>query len=188
VRHDVAWQRLPDLLDDRDDPALLAHVGSCADCQRQLFLLARVDRLLRSKAAQESVGRSQRQRLRQAVTSAAAVAVAAGALVAALLVWRGGPTNQLTFRTSSGRAVATALMVNSDTRNVSLALTARHLPIGGGHMFVLWAADNKSPMQVGHFMVDRFGGCRVRFNLPATHDWHRFWISRPGITDVVASA
>jgi hypothetical protein len=188
VRHDVAWQRLPDLLDDRDDPVLLEHVGSCADCQRQLFLLARVDRLLRSNAAQKGVERPRQRHLRQAVASAAAVAAVAGALLAALLVWRGGPTDELTFRTPSGRAVANAVMASSDTRNVSLALTARHLPVGGGHMFVLWAADSKSLMQVGQFMVDRFGGCRVRFNLPATHDWHRFWMTRPGNTNVVASA
>jgi hypothetical protein len=38
-------------------------------------------------------------------------------------------------------------------------------------------------------MVDRRGACRVRFNLPATHAWGRFWITRPGLpTAVVASA
>jgi hypothetical protein len=35
-------------------------------------------------------------------------------------------------------------------------------------------------MQVGRFMVDHSGGCRVRFNLPADHAWGRFWITRPG--------
>jgi hypothetical protein len=46
-------------------------------------------------------------------------------------------------------------------------------------MFVLWAADGGSSMEVGRFMVDRRGACRVRFNLPANHDWNRFWISVP---------
>jgi hypothetical protein len=32
---------------------------------------------------------------------------------------------------------------------------------------VLWAADGGSSMQVGRFMVDRSGACRVRFNRPA---------------------
>src|SRR5439155_975305 len=83
VRHEEAWTRLPDLLDDRDDAALLTHVRACADCHGQIFLL--------------------------------------------------------------------------------------------------WAGDNtRAPMQVGRFMVDRSGGCRVRFNLPATHTWSRFWITRPG--------
>ena len=50
MRHDEAWTRLPDLLDDRDDAELLAHVRACADCQRQLFLLGRVDRILRHTA------------------------------------------------------------------------------------------------------------------------------------------
>jgi hypothetical protein len=47
MNHEEASMRLPDLLDDRDDAALLAHVQACADCQRQLFLLGRIDRLLR---------------------------------------------------------------------------------------------------------------------------------------------
>jgi hypothetical protein len=181
-------RRLPDLLDDRDDPVLLAHVGSCADCQRQLFLLGRIDRLLRHKAASTALGRPHRRRLRRAVASSAAVAASAGALLAVLLVWRGGPTRELTFRTPIGREVANAVMFNSDTRNVSLTLTARHLPIGGGQIFVLWAGDpNQSPIEVGHFMVDRYGGCRARFNLPATHDWHRFWVTRPGNTTAVVA-
>src|SRR5262249_59740944 len=59
VRHEEAWTRLPDLLDDRDDAALLAHVRACAACQRQLFRLGRVDRLLRDHAARsESTPRS----------------------------------------------------------------------------------------------------------------------------------
>lgn len=49
-----------------------------------------------------------------------------------------------------------------------------------GHMFVLWAGDRGSSMQVGRFMVDRTGGCRVRFNLPETHSWRRFWVTKPG--------
>jgi hypothetical protein len=46
---------------------------------------------------------------------------------------------------------------------------------------VLWAGHNtRIPMRVGVFMVDHSGGCRVRFNLPATQDWGRFWVTRPG--------
>jgi len=41
-------------------------------------------------------------------------------------------------------------------------------------MFVLWASDSHSSMQVGEFMVDRHGRCRVRFNLPASHPWNHF--------------
>jgi hypothetical protein len=71
-------------------------------------------------------------------------------------------------------------MRHADARNVSLALVARGLPPNRQHVFVLWAADGASSMEVGHFMVDRNGGCRVRFNLPANHSWSRFWISEPG--------
>jgi hypothetical protein len=189
VRHDEAWQRLPDLLDDRDDPTLLAHVRSCVDCQRQLFRLGRVDRLLRDRAAAKNVRRPRRRGVRRAAVSVAAVAAAAAALLAALLVLQRGPTHGLTFRTASGRAVGSAVMGHSDTRNVSLALTARDLPVDRGQVFVLWADDQAhAPMQVGHFMVDRTGGCRVRFNMPADQRWRRFWITRPGnATTVVAS-
>ena len=71
---------------------------------------------------------------------------------------------------------------------VSYALVARGLPPNRQHMFVLWAADDASSMKVGEFMVDRRGGCRVRFNLPANHSWTRFWVSQPGnAASVVAS-
>lgn len=37
-----------------------------------------------------------------------------------------------------------------------------------------WASDDSSAMQVGRFMVDQTGGCRVSFNLPADHPWNHF--------------
>jgi len=81
------------------------------------------------------------------------------------------------------------VMDHSDARNVSLALVAEHLPATRGRIFVLWAGDRaQTPMLVGRFMVDRSGGCRVHFNLPANHDWSRFWISRPdNAAQIVAS-
>jgi len=189
VRHEEAWQRLPDLLDDRDDPTLLAHVRSCGDCQRQLFLLGRVDRLLRDRAAAQDERRPRRRGVRRTVAAAAAAAALVGALLAALVVLQHGPTHGLTFRTASGRAVGSAVMGHSDARNVSLSLTARDLPVDRGQVFVLWADDQAhARMQVGHFMVDRTGGCRVRFNMPSDHPWRRFWITRPGTaTTIVAS-
>jgi hypothetical protein len=181
VRHDEAWQRLPDLLDDRDDPGLLAHVRSCGDCQRQLFLLGRVDRMLRNSAAAQRTGRGRRRGVRRTVASAVGVVAAAGALLAALLVAQAGPTHEMTFRTAAGRAVASAVMGHSDTRNIALALTARRLPVARGQLFVLWADDQaRARVQVGQFMADRTGGCRVRFNLPADQTWRQFWITRPG--------
>src|SRR5262249_20131719 len=129
VRHEEAWQRLPDLLDDRDDPTLLAHVRSCGDCQRQLFLLGRVDRLLRDRAAAQDERRPRRRGVRRTVAAAAAAPALVGALLAALVVLQHGPTHGLTFRTASGRAVGSAVMGHSDARNVSLSLTARDLPV-----------------------------------------------------------
>jgi hypothetical protein len=180
VKHEEAWTRLPDLLDDRDDPALLAHLRVCADCQRQLFLLGRVDRLLRESASTHGVASARRSSARRVLASVAAIAVAAAVLLA-VLVSRPVRPDELVLRTGSGEPVGQAVMRHSDARNDSLALTARNLPVDRGEVFVLWAGDTlRSPMQVGRFMVDRSGGCRARFNLPANHTWGRFWITRPG--------
>jgi hypothetical protein len=190
VTHEEAWTRLPDLLDDRDDAALLAHVQVCADCQRQLFLLGRVDRLLRDRTQSlgSAGGRLRRLRSRPVVAAAAAVAAALAASLALVASQPAAP-HALTFRTGSGEAVGQAVMGHSDARNVSLALSARRLPVGRGQVFVLWAGgDARASMQVGRFMVDHSGGCRVRFNLPADHSWARFWITRPGApSSIVAS-
>jgi hypothetical protein len=187
VRHEEAWTRLPDLLKDRDDAGLLAHVRVCADCQRQLFLLGRVDRLLRDDAAANAASRKRRRLLRGPLAAAATVAAAA-AILLALELPQHGRSEAFVLRTASGRSVAQALMGHADARNASLALTARGLPIDRGHMFVLWASDDSSSMQVGRFMVDQSGGCRVRFNLPTNHLWNHFWVTRLGNAAAVATS
>jgi len=53
------------------------------------------------------------------------------------------------LRTPSGRLVGEAKMGSSGAKNVSLALTARHLPVDRGDVFVLWAGDESSSMKVG---------------------------------------
>jgi hypothetical protein len=180
VTHEDAWTRLPDLLDDRDDPALLAHVRSCPDCQRQLFLLGRVDRVLRERSSAEDAIPMHASRRRTWLASAAALGAAAAAAVA-FAVLHNGRTHDMVLRTASGRPVGHAVLSHSDGRNDSVSLTASGLPVDHGHVFVFWAGDSaRLRMQVGRFMVDRSGGCQVRFNLPADHDWGRFWITRPG--------
>jgi hypothetical protein len=188
VKHEDAWARLPDLLDDRDDAGLLAHVRACPECQRQLFLLGRVDRLLRDNASARTSSRKRRLTTRRLVAAGLAVAVAAAATVA-FLVPHATRGHDLVLRTASGRSVGQAVMGHPDSRNASVGLVAHGLPVDRGHVFVLWAGDDShSVMQVGRFMVDQSGGCRVRFNLPATHDWGRFWITQPETpTTVVAS-
>jgi hypothetical protein len=87
----------------------------------------------------------------------------------------------MVLRTAAGQVVGQATMSRSDARNVAVGLSARGLPVDRGHMFMLWAGDTtQTPMEVGRFMVDRSGACRAHFNLPATHHWGRFWITRPG--------
>lgn len=183
MRHEEAWTRLPDLLDDRDDAALLAHVRACAACQRQLFLLGRVDRLLRDHPATSETIPKPRSLPRRGLTAVAAIAAvaAAAAVVLSLLLTQTARTHDMVLRTASGVAVGRAAMSHSDARNDLLALTARGLPVDRGQMFVLWAGDrDPSPVEVGRFMVDRSGGCRVHFNLPADRTWSRLWITRPG--------
>jgi hypothetical protein len=186
MRHEEAFKRLPDLLDDRDDGGLLAHARDCADCQRQLFLLGRIDRMLRDSAsARGATGRgwpTARQLL-----AAAAVVAAAAAVTLAVVVPQKTHTHEFMLRTASGRSVGQAVMGHSDARNSSLALSARGMPVDRGHLFVLWASDDRSSMQVGRFMVDRSGSCRARFNLPASHTWTRFWVTEPGKPAVVAT-
>ena len=188
MTHEQASTRLPDLLQDRDDAALLAHVRECPDCQRQLFLLWRVDRMLRESASLRRPTRVQRPAARGVIAFAAVVVVAASTMLALVAV-RHGPGHEMMFRTASGRAVGHAIMGHTDSGNDSLVLVADALPVTRGRAFVLWAADTpRAPMLVGHFMVDRRGACRVRFNLPATDASGRFWITQPGLPTVVASA
>lgn len=183
MTHEQAWQRLPDLLEDRDDPELLGHVRICSTCQRQLFLLGRIDRLLRDRAP----ARRPRHRIRSATLTMIGVAALAAVLLA-LIVPGGSQPHRLSLRTASGQVVGEAMMAHADARNESLSLVARRLPLNREHMFVLWATDGGSSMQVGRFMVDRSGGCRVRFNLPANHAWSRFWISEPGNRAAIVAA
>jgi hypothetical protein len=177
VNHEEAWQLLPDLLEDRDDPELLGHVRSCAECQRRLFLLGRVDRMLRDRQAK----RPRRFGSGRIAVAGGALAAAVAATIVLLVVPGGSSGDTFTLRTASGRTVGSAVMRHSDARNVSLAFSARGLLVGGKHVFVLWAGgDGGAAMEVGRFMVDRTGGCRAHFNLPATHDWYRFWVAEPG--------
>ena len=183
MRHEDAFQRLPDLLEDRDDPELLGHVRECADCQRQLFLLGRVDRALRADAPGK-----RRARPVRLLAGAAAVAAAAAAALVAVLLPSSGHSHPFMLRTASGVVVGEATMAHSDARNVSLSLTARGLPVSRGHMFVLWASDRGATMQAGRFMADPNGRAHVRFNLPADHSWTHFWITQPGkVPAMVAS-
>src|SRR5262249_16805588 len=115
VGHGEAWTRLPDLVDDREDAALLAHVRACAACQRQLFLLGRVDRLLRDQSARsEATPRSRvLGRNGRALAAAAAAIAAAVAVVFGLLLSQNTRTHDMVLRMGSGIAVGRAAMSHS---------------------------------------------------------------------------
>src|SRR5206468_7505572 len=126
-------------------------------------LLGRIDRMLRDSAQAHRAPRRRWSTARQFLAAAAVVAAAAAATLALFLPQKAHP-HEFVLRTASGRSVGQAVMRRSDARNASLALTARGMPVRQGHLFVLWAGDDRSSMQVGRFMVDRRGSCRARFN------------------------
>src|SRR5438128_103862 len=105
------------------DAGLLAHVRACADCQRQLFLLGRVDRMLRNSASTGAAAPRRRPAARQ-LLAAAAVVVAAAAATLALFLPQKAHTHAFMLRTASGRSVGQAVMGSSDAHNASLALIA----------------------------------------------------------------
>jgi hypothetical protein len=174
MTHELAYERLPDLLFDRDDPDLVAHVRHCHRCQRHLFLLSRVDRLLRQ--------RRQRARGRRRMFAAFAVAsvVAAAIAVAVALPQRHTASSaRFALRMDSGAVVARAEIRRADAENEAIAFVAEGLPTRPSDTYLLWTQrqDDGDPIVVGRFMVSHKGECRARFNLPGTRRPGRFWIT-----------
>jgi hypothetical protein len=174
MTHELAYDRLPDLLFDRDDRELLAHVRRCHRCQRQLFLLSRVDRLLRQ--------RRPRTRFRGHVRAAIAIAtVAAAALASVLVVAQPDPVAPARFalKTADGAIVARAQIERADDENEAIAFLAAGLPTRPSDTYLLWTQQpgDGDPILVGRFMVSHRGECRARFNLPGTRRPARFWIT-----------
>lgn len=186
MSHDDAWRRLPDLLEDRDEPELVAHVAACHECQRQLFLLGRVDRLLREVAPAQ---RKERRRGRRGRWLRFPAGLAAVVAVTSLVLFfpHSGPVRQFTLRTAAGQPIGRAVLARADAENTSLSLVARGLPARSGDVYVLWAGgDGRPATKVGRFMVDPSGACRARFNLPG-RSWTRFWVTPPGRPDAVVA-
>ena len=102
MTHEHAWERLPDLLRSREDPALLAHVSGCHACQRQLFLLGRVERLLRQ--GRPGVPSSARRPLIDRRSVSLLAALLAAAAVALVLLRPGAPAPRgMVLRSADGR-------------------------------------------------------------------------------------
>jgi hypothetical protein len=175
VTHELAFERLPDLLFDRDDPELLAHLAACHRCQRQLFLLSRVDRLLRQRRP-----RARRPgRVVAALALAGVIAVAAAAAVMLPQRHTVASTPQFALKTKAGAIVARARIERGDAENESIAFVAEGLPSRPTDTYLLWtqATENGEPVIVGRFMVSHRGACRARFNLPGTRQPGQFWIT-----------
>jgi hypothetical protein len=180
MTHEHAWTRLPDLLADRDEPELLAHVATCHDCQRQLFQLGRVERALRGAAGARDKKQRRVRRARWLRFSSGVVAAAVGGLLFVLFVPHHVGLRQLTLKTAAGQPIGHATLKREDAENTSLTLVARGLPARGGDTFVLWASGSgERKIAVGRFMVESGGACRARFNLPGRRAWARFWVTPP---------
>jgi hypothetical protein len=188
MTHEHAWTRLPDLLDDRDQPELLKHVAACHDCQRQLFLLGRIDRALRGAvAARHKERRGRKSRWLRFPSGLVAAAVAA--LLVMLFLPHHPGLRQFTLRTAAGHPIGRAILNRSDAENTSLTLVARGLPAHRGDVYLLWAAgSSERPTTIGRFMVDPNGVCRARFNLPGGRRWARFWVTPPGRPNAVVAS
>lgn len=189
MSHEQAWTLLPDLLGDRNQPALLGHVAACHDCQRRLFLLERVDRLLREAAGSESRWMRDRSRWRRLRLPAAAAVVCA-LLALAPAVWqRPGGRQAMTLRTVSGRAIGTARLTRLDHANTAVLVVADRLPSRGRAVDLLWAQDTASALRfVGRLMVDSRGSCHARFRLPGDRRWVRLWITEAADRNAVIAS
>jgi len=188
MKHERAWERLPDLLGPRDDAPLLAHVAGCHTCQRQLFLLERVDRMLRdARATNVGAVNVTRMHFRLAALLAALAVAAAAALV--LVLPRPSGEHGFVLRTADGRALGRATVVRTDRSNEQLSLVARGMTRAGGSQLLLWAqsAEGAGPIPVGRFMVDSRGDCRTAFTLPTNHRWTRFWVTSSTDPSVVVA-
>lgn len=187
MSHEHAWRRLPDLLQDRDEPELLAHMAACHECQRQLFLLGRIDRLLRDVAPARRRERRRSHSGRWLRFPAGLVAVAAVVVLVLLFPHTRG-VREFTIRTAAGEAIGHAVLARADAENMSLSLVARGLPTRAGDVYLLWAGgDGRPATTIGRFMVDPSGACRARFNLPGGRSWVRFWVTRPGHPEAVVA-
>jgi anti-sigma-K factor RskA len=185
MTHRLAFERLPDLLFDRDDPELLSHVGRCHRCQRQLFLLSRVDRLLRQRRP-----RARRHRRLFAAAAVASVSAAAIAVVIALPQRHTAAPARFALRTDSGAVVARAQIQRADAENEAVAFVAAGLPTRPSDTYLLWTQrpDDSEPILVGRFMVSQKGECRTRFNLPGTRRPGRFWITPSTQPDAIVAS
>jgi hypothetical protein len=188
MRHDAAWEHLPDLLVDRDDPQLVAHVADCHACQQQLFRLIRIDRMLRS------VGRSPISRSTARLFARVIATVAVAAAAATVWLAQGTPANQQTIafalHTADGRTLGRAVVSLQNQATDRVVLVARGMPVAGGDQYLLWTqpANNGPRMPVGRFMVSANGDCRASFKLPADTKWSGFVVTTTGDPSLVVAS
>ena len=174
MNHESAWERLPDLLRRGPRAELLAHVRGCSDCQRRLFLLHRVDRILRQQPAPVGAARGRRG---THLIIPVALAAAAAVISSLVLLPRSAP-GAMSLRTASHRVVAQVTIRSASGGNQLVSLDARGLPAGTGSTYALWALNSEGRRRalVGRFMADRSGSCHAEFTIPGN--------ARPGSLEI----
>jgi hypothetical protein len=175
MNHQTASQSLPDLVTDPAAPhrALRAHLRTCHACQRQLFLLQRVDGMLRPDLPSSDRPRRYRARRVGGVALAAALAVAA---VFVLLPRTQTQAEAFTLRASDGLTVAQAQIRNQGSQQVVVLTPGAPMP--ATTRYVLWgSAQSHTTIRLGMLITTATGRCRARFVLPSQPAWKRLWMT-----------
>jgi hypothetical protein len=185
MTHESAWERLPDLLETKGDRELLAHIRSCHACQEQVFLLNRVDRLLREHRPPRR-RRTLRPPVRRRLAAAAALVAAVG------IALQTGATPRVSSLALHGAGGGPAVhgAVRAEAGGTVVSVVASGLPSRGAMTYLLWARDraHPRPVLVGRLADDGTGTCRGRFRIRTLGDRARFWITSEGApTTVLAS-
>lgn len=178
MTHDQAWRLLPDIITAPDDvpDRVRSHVASCHICQRQLFRLQRVDRLLRSDAFRGEPARGRRRGFVRWVAAVAMPLLAAVAFAVYLAVAPPG-VSAMALRSASGIAVANAQIRDVGDGQV-VELTPGDGGLSGTTSYVLWGRTASHPnVRLGMFMSSPTGTCRARFRMRDHLHWQRFWIT-----------
>ncbi len=178
MTHDEAWPLLPDLITTPDEvpDRLRTHVASCHTCQRQLFRLQRVDRLLRTHGREQEPARRRARRRMRWLAAAAAPLLAATAVAIHLAVAPSG-ASAMALRSAAGMAVANAQVRTVGTGQV-VELTPGTVGLSGTTGYVLWGrTGNNTNVRLGMFMSSSTGTCRARFTMPEHLDLQRLWIT-----------
>lgn len=209
MRHEFAYERLPDLVGFRvagdAEAELRDHVASCDVCVARLAHLERVALGLQSArdARQQPLDalamrildipvtepqRPAGRLRRRLVPTGVGLAVAASIAALVLALTRSGPPAAVAFearQTVTLRAVASQVSGIVELGRPSGATRAvrvkiRGLPMDGARAFDLWLVGASGAMRAGSFGPGEDGSCVVDLAVPRDERWDRIAVTRSG--------